>query len=199
MTEISIRRLQPHDSLDELTALLHRAFSPLARQGFSCRAATQSIEATRARIERGDCLLAIVDRRIVGTATLCCADRHSPIQFYRDPTVASLHQLAVDPSRQGIGVGSALLRAGEVWARIRRFAALALDTPDGAGELRMFYARHGFRWVGSLQLATRDYRSAVMSKPLVFGTGTPTHYAWPPRHPAEMDLVSRGLAWPMAA
>ena len=33
MIDVAIRRLQPGDSLDELTALLHRAFAPLGRSG----------------------------------------------------------------------------------------------------------------------------------------------------------------------
>lgn len=191
MIDFSIRRLQPGDSLDDLTALLHRAFAPLGRRGLNCQSVDQTTATTRQRIERGDCFVAIADRAIVGTITLQVPDPSSAIRHYRAPDVASVHQFAVDPGYQGAGIGHALLQVAATWARARQYAALALDTPAPAGELRDYYGRQGFKLVGLVQLAGRGYESALMAKPVNGLPKSAKIYAWPARHPAEMAAIAQ--------
>jgi GNAT superfamily N-acetyltransferase len=190
MIDFSIRRLQPGDSLDDLTSMLHRAFAPMGRRGLQCQSIDQTPATTRQRAERGDCFVAIADRRIAGTITLQAPDPSVPVRRYRSPEVASIHQFAVDPCYQGEGIGHALLQGAATWARARQYAELALDTPAPAGELRDYYARHGFRLIGLVQLAGRLYDSAVMAKAV---SGVPKRtaiQAWPARHPAEMAAIA---------
>jgi len=190
MIDFAIRRLQPGDSLDELTALLHRAFAPLGRSGLDCQAVDQTAATTRRRAERGDCLVAVADRQVVGTIIVQGSDPSSAIRLYRAPGVASVHQFAVEPLYQGRGVGRALLQVATTWARTRRFAELALDTPAPAAELRAYYARQGFRLAGLVRLAGRGYESAVMAKPVGGVPKEAAAYAWPARHPAEMAAIA---------
>ena len=169
MSGFRIRRLRPNDSLEDLTDMLRRAFAPLGRLGLNCTCVDQTLEMTRQRSRLGDCFVAIVEDRIVGTVTLHATDRASPVRWYREPTVASIHQLAVDPGYQGFGIGRALLRLAETWARRRGYLELALDTPEGADHLLAFYGHHGFRRVGTMQLEGKSYRSGILSK----ATGRP--------------------------
>jgi GNAT superfamily N-acetyltransferase len=166
MIDFAIRRLQPYDSLDDLTVMLHRAFASLGRLGLNCQCVDQTSATTRQRIERGDGFVAVADRRIVGTITLEVPDPSTSIRRYRAPHVASIHQFAVDPDYQGAGIGHALLQVAATWARARRYAELALDTPALAGELRRYYAGQGFKSVGLVQLAGRTYESVVMARPV---------------------------------
>lgn len=191
MIDFAIRRLQPYDSLDDLTSMLHRAFAPMKRRGLNCRSVNQTAVMTRQRIERGDCFVAVADRRIVGTITLHVSDPSAPIRRYRSPDVASVHQFAVDPSHQGAGIGHSLLQVAANWARARQYAELALDTPAPACEIRDYYARQGFRLVGLLQVAGRNYESAVMAKAVSLAPSGAKVYPWPARHPAEMAAVAR--------
>ncbi len=70
MQAISLRPLSDGDSLDELTAMLHRAFSRLGQMGLNCTCVDQSVAVTRERIEKGACYVAVCDGRLVGTITL---------------------------------------------------------------------------------------------------------------------------------
>lgn len=80
--------------------------------------------------------------------------------------MASLHQFAVDPSAQGRGWGRALLGIAMRWARERGFGELALDTPAAARHLVDYYRGQGFRVVGELRKAHKNYCSVVLSKTL---------------------------------
>jgi len=166
MTDFAIRRLRPGDSPDALTQMLHRAFDDLARQGIACQCAHQDVATTRGRIARGDCFVAVTGGTIIGTLTLEQPDRASAIACYRDPATASVHQLAVDPGRQGEGVGRSLLAHACSWARARRFARLALDTPEGALRQVAWYVGRGFDVVDHAQVPGRGYRSVVLAMSL---------------------------------
>ena len=191
MTTITLRRLRPNDSIDELTAMLRRAFARLGAAGLNCSCVDQTTYTTRRRIALGDCLVALAGPRIVGTVTLQTSDSEADIAWYRHPSVVSLHQLAVAPAHQATGIGQALLRAAEDWARKQRCTALALDTPEPARHLLAYYARQGFRRQSTVQVAGRGYRSAVLSKPVRRAAGWLDLEGWPPRHPAEMALLAR--------
>jgi GNAT superfamily N-acetyltransferase len=191
MIDFSIRRLQPGDSIDDLTLLLHRSFAPMGSRGLNCQSVDQTPETTRQRIKRGDCFVAVANRKVVGTITLQAPDPSAPIRCYRAADVASIHQFAVDPDYQGGGIGHALLQVAAIWARTRRYAELALDTPAPLGPLRDYYVRQGFRLIGLVQLMGRTYESAVMAKPLVSLPKTAAIYAWPARRPAELSVIGR--------
>lgn len=183
MLDYSIRRLRPTDSLDGLTALLHRAFRDLALQGIACECGSQSVERTRERVARGDCFVAVSGGALVGTVTLEKADRSSSIAAYRDPGTASVHQLAVEPARQGAGVGRALITQAAAWARARRFARLALDTPEGALKQLAWYVDRGFDRVGTVHVAGRRHASVVLARTV--SAGPAGMQAFPTRRPFQ--------------
>ncbi|MDJ0946608.1 MAG: GNAT family N-acetyltransferase [Kiloniellales bacterium] len=56
--------------------------------------------------------------------------------------------IAVDPERQGNGIGSRLLERVEEAARAEGLAALSLHTAEIMDDLLRLYRRHGFREVG---------------------------------------------------
>ena len=169
MNNFAIRRLSSTDSIDEIIRMLQRAFAPMASLGANCLGVDQSASTTRQRMERGDCLLAVSDGRIIGTLTLQTYDPLSEVTHYRNPNVASLHQFAVAPEYQGGGVGRSMLKVATMWARMREFSELALDTPAVALDARDFYSHQGFAFVQVNRLAGRNYDSVIMSKPLSLG------------------------------
>jgi len=187
LQDFNIRRLARSDSLDDLTSMLHRAFSGLGRMGLNCAGIDQTPGRTGARVRLGECLVAVCAGRIVGTATLHKPERRSACCWYRRADVASLHQFAVDPSFQGTGCGVALLRAATGWASEHGYLELALETPSQATHLLGFYRSQGFRVVDELQFPGRSYRSSVLSRSM----DSPAT-AGPQR--AE-DFVRRQPAW----
>lgn len=172
MQAITLRPLSAEDSLLELTAMLHSAFSRLGRMGISCSCVDQSVARTRQRVGLGECFVAECEGRVVGTLTLHRHERGSESDVYRSRRVASLHQFAVDPEYQGRGVGGKLLELAETWAARHGYDELALDTPAAAAHLIAFYRHQGFRLAEILRFSGRDYASAVLAKNVLRAAAT---------------------------
>lgn len=192
MGKYQIRGIEAGDSLDELTSLLHRAFGQLNRMGLQCTCVDQSVELTDRRARRGDCFVALDGGRIVGTMTLEAPGFGSGCPWYRRAEVASLHQLAVDPSHQGLGVGKALLQAAEGWARKHGYHELALDTPAAATHLIAFYRAQGFRVVGEMHKPGKRYSSAILSKKLSHGPLRHSTLWYSPHRTSWVGVLARG-------
>ena len=164
--ELSIRLITPADSISELTHLLHRAYRPLAEAGMNYMACSQDDDETRRRIAKGECWLAMLNDRIVGTVTLYLPPG-SGSPWYSRPDVASFGQFAVEPLHQSRGIGSRLVdhverRAGEGGA-----AELACDTAEPAKHLIAWYERRGYRFVEFAQWKKANYRSVILTKSVV--------------------------------
>ncbi|MHB8508948.1 MAG: GNAT family N-acetyltransferase [Candidatus Dormibacteria bacterium] len=166
-TEV-IRALTPADSIESLTAMLHRAYAPLAERGLNYTASYQAVAVTAQRVAAGECYLACNGGDVIGTITVTepglklapeCA-------WYARSDVASFGQFAVDPLLQRHGTGSRLLAFAEQRALQMGAAELACDTAEPALHLRAWYGRHGYRHVDSVQWEGKTYRSAVLSKAL---------------------------------
>jgi len=169
----TIRLWQPGDNLDALTALLHRAYAPLAAAGMNFTAATQTVAMTAQRMHGAHTWVAVqADGTLLGTITAAGPFdpnaqgwAHALPWFYRQD-VAHFHQYAVDPGCQGQGIGAALLQAAEAWAQAAGHRAMLLDTAEPATALRQRYARAGYVDIASVQWQGKAYRSVVMVKPL---------------------------------
>lgn len=167
--EVEIRPLRVEDSIEELTRLLHRAYAQLARMGLNYTAADQTPDTTRRRIEHGQCLVAVDGSRLVGTILVNSAVPNPLGECFGKPEIASFHQFAVAPERQGRGLGSLLLARAESGVRRLGFAEVALDTAESAPQLVAFYVRRGYRSVAAVRWNGKTYRSIVMSKELPGG------------------------------
>src|SRR5664279_1788188 len=112
-----IRPLEPGDSLEELTKLLHRAYAPLGKRGLNYTAADQSEATTAQRVAKGQCFVAVEASGLVGTIVVDPTLPDSPCEYFARAGVASAHQFAVLPDCQGQGLGARLLRRAEAWAK----------------------------------------------------------------------------------
>ncbi|MGU7785240.1 GNAT family N-acetyltransferase [Burkholderia sp. PU8-34] len=162
---VVLRRFDPaQDSYEQLTTMLHRAFARLGMMGLNCTCVDQDEAVTRRRAQAGDCYVVVSDGNMIGTMTLYAQDAASACGHYHRHDVASIRQLAIDPSWQNRGIGKSLLAFAEYWASTRGYAELALDTPYPAEHLVAFYRRQGFRIVDIVHFAGKRYDSAILSK-----------------------------------
>ena len=164
---ITVRRLTTSDSLDELTELLHRGYQTLANKGFRYFATYQTPEQTAERVSKGTCLIGVCEGKIV--ATVCY---YSPMQtggcpWYDRSDVASFGQFAVEPELQRYGVGSRLVELIEQMAKDDGAAEMSLDTAEGAAHLIRFYEKRGYRFIEHAKWKVTNYRSVIMTKPLL--------------------------------
>ncbi len=162
---VLIRKLQASDSLAELTDLLHRAYRELAEAGMHFTATHQTVETTARRVQEGECWVAELDGKLVGTIVWVRPDPEDRVAYYRHPHVAHFGQFGVCPHHRGLGIGQALLQKVEAEALQAGFTELALDTSENATHLIGLYTQWGYA-----QVATHDWRpgvnylSVVMSK-----------------------------------
>ncbi len=164
-TAIQYRFVANGDDIDALTELLHRAYAALAKAGLHYMASHQSAEVTRRRMARGDTIVALSPPgTLIGTVTLARASATSGSTVYDRPDVASFGQFGVEPTLQGIGIGSTLLGLVEALAFQRGVSFLALDTSEEAAALIRFYTRRGYNPVDSVQWPNVNYRSVILSK-----------------------------------
>src|ERR1043165_6651586 len=144
---VEIRRLAPGDSIEELTALLHRAYAGQVAMGLRPLAGRQDAATTRRRCASGECYVAVLRGALVGTILFHeIEDAKGPPWFQR-PEVDSFSQFAVDPAVQGQGIGRLILdhterRAAGAGARE---LGLSMAEPDTA--LHDFYLRRGYRFI----------------------------------------------------
>jgi GNAT superfamily N-acetyltransferase len=106
---VHVRPFTPADDVSALTALLHRAYGPLAEQGLRFLATWQDDERTRRRIAEGECYLACDGGAVVGTVLLRGPGASRGTPWYERPDVAVFGQFGIEPSWQRRGVGSRLL------------------------------------------------------------------------------------------
>jgi predicted N-acetyltransferase YhbS len=163
---ILYRYVRPEDDVHVITAMLHEAYAPLAKQGLRFVASHQDSDTTRRRMSRGETILAFDGGDIVGTITLKSADRTEGSAFYDRPDVAGFGQFAVRPSYQDAGIGSMLLNLVERRAHELNVRMLALDTSEHATHLIGWYEAKGYAFVEHIQWRDVNYRSMIFAKPL---------------------------------
>ncbi|MGD1826904.1 putative N-acetyltransferase YhbS [Chromobacterium violaceum] len=170
----TLRPLAETDSIEQLTALLHRAYAQLAAMGLRYTAVDQSAAVTRRRIAGGYCLQAWHGDELVGTVTVHYPRPASPCPQFRQPDGAVLMQFAVDPAWQGQRLGSRLMDAAEDWARRQGYRRIRLDTAEPATHLVERYLKRGYRVEAPLQWPDKAYASVVMVKELEAAAATRT-------------------------
>lgn len=167
MAEIAIRKLRGDDSLEALTALLHRGYAELGAMGFRYKAVDQSVDVTRSRIAQRECYVVEHGGEIIGTALL--SPPELPVTyhaFYERSDVAILSQLTIEPCFQRRGWGGRLMGHLESRAVELGAAEIAVDTSESAHHLIRIYERRGYRHIAFAQWEHTNYRSVILSKRL---------------------------------
>src|SRR5579862_1308286 len=104
-----IRLVEPSDSIEEITQLLHRAYARLAAMNLRFVATHQDVEVTRFRLTQGEGYLAVINGKIIGTISLKAPGVGQGCEWYERKDVSIFNQFAIDPEFQQKGLGSRLL------------------------------------------------------------------------------------------
>jgi len=167
---ITVRRLAPSDSFDELTTLLHRAYRPQVEMGLRPLAGRQDAATTRKRCEAGETYVAELRGsgrpRLVGVILFHEVEDAKGPPWFQNKHVDSFSQFAVDPDIQGRGIGQRLLDTCERRAVECGSTELALSMAEPDTGLRAFYEKRGYRFIEYWQWPYTNYRSAILSKTL---------------------------------
>jgi GNAT superfamily N-acetyltransferase len=162
---ITIRKFSKTDSIFELTSLLHRAYKRLADMGLYFVATYISEDDMQGFVDRGECFVADMNGKIVGTILLYPRGKNSPEIYQRDDLIV-FGKFAVEPELQCKGIGGMLMDYIEKYVKEKGIKELALDTAEQAQHLVDYYSKRGYRQVGFHQWNKTNYRSVVMTKKL---------------------------------
>jgi len=163
---VKIRRLEPDDSIADLTDMIHRAYARLGDMGFNYTAVDQPVSVTRERLEEGECWVVEDEGQVIATCMLNFPFPTYDNEYFSTDGHAYINQFAVEPEYQGRGIGSLLLDHIEQRAREEGAPDIGLDTAEGAQHLIDYYRRRGYEVVDSIGYGGKTYRSVIMSKPL---------------------------------
>lgn len=155
------------DLVAPLTKLLHESYAPLAAQGMRYLATHQPASKTRERLLEGESYLAFLNEDVVGTITLYREKMQSSCDYYRQTGVFSFGQFAIRHDLKGQRFGSAMMDFVEGHAREMGARELALDTSEHAHELISMYEKRGYKHVAFTKWEVTNYRSVILSKPLL--------------------------------
>jgi len=161
---IKIRPLSEHDSLGELTALLHRAYKKQADKGLRFLASHQDVSITKQRAEEGECYVGIFEKKIIATITYSRHPHKDSCKWDKQSHVATYGQFAVEPEFQNTGIGNKLMLFMEELAKRDGVTELSVNTSEKAEDLINFYKKRGYREVGQVKWAAVNYRSVILSK-----------------------------------
>lgn len=155
---LTIQKIREDERIPEITALLNRAYQPLAERGLNFTAATQSEYITAERMAGAHTFVALQDDQVAAVVTVHPDKDHL---IYRQPNTLVVGPFAVDPNLQGQHIGSQLLQFAEDQQLASTYA---LDTAVPATHLSQYYKRRGYREVGHIKWDTKTYHSAVLAK-----------------------------------
>ena len=167
--KIIIRPFSENDSIKELTELLHRAYKILADMGLHFIATWQTEEMTKRLVTNGDCFIALLDNRMIGTILLYGRHKDDGTlpQWYKREDVRVCGKFAVEPEYQRLGIGNKLMDFIESYAKKLGINEIALDTSDKAQHLIDYYTKRGYRFICTHKWPRVNYSSVVLSKSLI--------------------------------
>ncbi|MCP4867278.1 MAG: GNAT family N-acetyltransferase [Proteobacteria bacterium] len=151
------------DDISALTGVVRRAYATLADRGLRYVGTWQEDDVTRSRIEDAECWCLWDGEVLAATAAFYGPDHLGGTPFYDQPGVATFGQLAVDPDRQGQGLGHRLLDHVEARARTLGAHEIACDTSEHADHLVALYTARGYRPVGTYDWDLTNYVSVLLS------------------------------------
>jgi ribosomal protein S18 acetylase RimI-like enzyme len=156
--EFSITRATREDAAD-VARLLRAAYAIHLAAGLNFSGATATPEDVGARIERNEVYVVRQCASVVATVTL-------RIKTVQCEVVGYVNALAVDPSKQRAGLGTALLARAEREFGRRGVLRMRLDTAKPAIALVGWYEARGYQPVAEVHWEGKTYESVVMEKQL---------------------------------
>jgi GNAT superfamily N-acetyltransferase len=165
----NISEYQDGNPVSEITALLHRAYKPLADAGLKYAASYQNDERTLRRIKTGRCFLLNDGLKVSGIITYYAPDKNRADwpKIYTEDGTAHFGQFAVEPTLQKHGLGSMMINYIEQFALTEGNHTLCFDTAESAGHLINYYSKRGYYSAGFHHWKMTNYRSVIMKKDLV--------------------------------
>jgi GNAT superfamily N-acetyltransferase len=101
--------------------------------------------------------VADIDGSVAGVAAITTEQEpeYAHVGWDFNENAITVHRLAVDPARHGLGIASALMQQAEEVARSQKIVALRVDTNTRNEATRRLFPKLGYSLVGEIELAFR--------------------------------------------
>jgi predicted N-acetyltransferase YhbS len=149
---VQVRAATPED-FEVLGELTVRAYARLFDEDLGDY--TEELRNVASRAKDSEVLVALVDDEVVGGVTYV-PDASRAMSEFDDLDAAGVRMLAVDPDRQGLGAGRALLDACVTRARDARRARVILHSTPEMRVAHVLYGSFGFERAPHLDVAVRE-------------------------------------------
>lgn len=151
--KIEIQPKPDNISWEQITELLHLAFSCHVQTGLKYSACDQTAYYTQKRVGNGICFIVMLNDVLVGTATLHIQGKKS-----------HLSQVATHPDYRCYRIGIKLQNYIDSYLREMNVQALFCDTAIKARKVVSWYLQTGWQKVGLRSYRTTNYYSVVLRK-----------------------------------
>lgn len=162
MEEIKIMPKPAHISWDTIHDILYKAHESNRQKGVDMKTAYLSGEELKKRVGReGQCFVAILGNKIVGTASVRFYDRNC---WYHRGKIADFMLVGILPEYKGKGIYSMLSRYRDTYIRNLGCNVVELDTAEGNTNMISISKKYGFQIVGIKASPYTEHYSVIMVK-----------------------------------
>lgn len=171
MGDIVIRPAQAEE-LDTIWAMVGRAVADMNARGnpqWGADYPTRDFYA--GDISRGELYAALVDGQLAGVACINTSEspEYDPLPWTTVRPAMVIHRMAVDPTCQRSGIGSAFFRFAQEKARSQGLKAMRIDTYSLNDRMQALIRKMGFTQVGTIHLHGRPLTYPCFEKNLAIG------------------------------
>ena len=169
MGKFRIEILDKDFPYEEITELLHAAYKEHLDAGRNYKAATQTIEDTKQRLEGRFCVVAYDENnKLVGSVAFKIIERKPEEihKWYEDGSAVYIEQMAVHPDYRDTNVMALMAIKGMKNEMAKKVGSWCSDTSVKAEHLVKAYVKMGFQIVDVVSWETTNYYSYVFRRPI---------------------------------
>lgn len=162
MDEIEIVPIDNRFSWDIIHDILYSAHESNRKNGVFMKTAELSGGELKERVgDNGQCFVAIVNNKVVGTASVKIVNRN---KWYHKGRIGYLMLIGIYPEYKGLGIYNKL--AGECYNFCEKAGVdtVELDTAERNHVMQNISLKHGFRYVGIKASPYTKHYSVIMAK-----------------------------------
>lgn len=153
------------DSINNITKLLHRAYSIHKKKKLNYLASYQNNDVTYSRLKSGKSFVAVIKpNKIIGTITVYDNSTSILHRHYGKKNTYHFGQFAVDPEYQGLSIGKNLYLTIEKYCKENKAYSIMTDTSVKAKKLIRMYNKWGYRIIDKEHWENTNYYSFIFEK-----------------------------------
>lgn len=152
---------------EEITEVIHQAFIEKKEKGMNYLGSYQTVEITKKRVGDGICLVALLNKKVVGTMTVkFFKPTRKGKKWHNETMYAYASQDAVLPEYKGLGIGRKLQNKRIEICQENNVDELLMHTSTYAQDILNWWKRQGAQKIELISGTATNYYSIRMRLPI---------------------------------